>query len=287
MRMVTALIAGLLVWTPASAANLLVNGDFEDVSIAHSTIFGDGTNSLPTLTGWKTTGYNFVFMDNPTYLGTPNTPTGADDEFDGAYTSNDPNGSRLSLWGPDTFGNPSFNGITNSPTGGNFLAGDGAYINRPIEQTVSGLEVGREYYVGFYWAAGQQSGYGGDTTEKWIVCFGTCSYTFDPNNAEAYSVYDVTPDSQIVETATVSNPERGFTPWRYEYLTFTAQNETQTLSFLAQGTPLGQPPFSLLDGVNLAAVPEPQTWVMMLIGFGLVGSTMRRNNKNEIRRQII
>jgi len=32
----------------------------------------------------------------------------------------------------------------------------------------------------------------------------------------------------------------------------------------------------LLDGVNIAAVPEPTTWAMMIAGMGLVGFTMRR-----------
>lgn len=32
----------------------------------------------------------------------------------------------------------------------------------------------------------------------------------------------------------------------------------------------------LLDGVSIAAVPEPTTWAMMIAGLGLVGFTMRR-----------
>jgi PEP-CTERM motif len=31
---------------------------------------------------------------------------------------------------------------------------------------------------------------------------------------------------------------------------------------------------------NTAAVPEPATWAMMLFGFGLVGSAMRRSRRS-------
>jgi hypothetical protein len=60
-------------------------------------------------------------------------------------------------------------------------------------------------------------------------------------------------------------------------MTFTATAATQVLSFLAKGTPGGAPPISFLDGVSLmAAVPEPTSWALMIVGFGAVGATMRR-----------
>jgi len=31
-----------------------------------------------------------------------------------------------------------------------------------------------------------------------------------------------------------------------------------------------------LDSISVAAVPEPATWAMMLLGFGAIGFTMRR-----------
>lgn len=267
---------------PAQAANLLVNGDFDLVTMTsgnaqHSTIFGDGTDGLPTLTGWTTTGgYNFVMMDNPGYFGGGST-TGADDLFDGAYTTDNPADSRFSLWGPDTFGNPDpSNGLTNSPItstggGGNFIAADGAYLNRPIEQVVSGLQIGRQYHLTFAWAAAQQEGFSGDTTEGWTVCFGICSYTI-PSGVEGSTVFD--PGSEFYTTHIEANASHGFVPWQYENMTFTATATTQTLSLLAYGTPAGQPPFALIDNVNLS-VPEPSTWAMMLLGFGLVGGVMR------------
>ncbi|QXQ08678.1 PEPxxWA-CTERM sorting domain-containing protein [Sphingosinicellaceae bacterium] len=62
-------------------------------------------------------------------------------------------------------------------------------------------------------------------------------------------------------------------------MTFTASAVSQVLSFLAVGTPNGAPPISFLDGVSLtAAVPEPATWGLMLVGFGAVGITARRRS---------
>lgn len=296
------------------AANLIVNGDFENVTMTngnaqHSTIFGNGAgDGLPTLQGWSTVtgGYNFIYMDNPNYhpFGDPNPPktaTGADDYYDGAYTSGDVNGgsdspgNRFSLWGPDTPGG-SENGITNSPVGGNFLAADGSYLNRPIEQTLSGLVVGQTYYLSFWWAASQQAGLYGDTKEGWVVCLGTCEYhvpdvteglafynadpgNTDPSDPRANELgYDASDTSQIFKTSVVTNGEGAFTPWKFETFVFTATADTQKISLLAYGTPAGQPPVSLMDGLSIdinAPVPEPSTWAMMLIGFGVIGGVMR------------
>jgi hypothetical protein len=39
------------------------------------------------------------------------------------------------------------------------------------------------------------------------------------------------------------------------------------------------PGFMFLDSVSFAAVPEPSTWAMMLLGFGAIGFAMRRRNR--------
>ena len=141
-----------------------------------------------------------------------------------------------------------------SPTGGNFVGADGAYIVGSIAQTVTGLTVGQGYRLTFSWAAGQQFGFDGATTESWGVTFGSQSYN----------------------TVTVATPAHGFTPWRQDSLVFTASATSQVLSFLATGTPSGVPPFSLLDGVSLYAAPEPATWALMLVGLIGIGLLARR-----------
>ena len=289
---------------PLQAANLLVNGDFDSLNMTngnalHSTIIGNGlpkldtngdpiaNSTLPTATGWTTTGYNFVMINNPTYLGTPNSQTGADDAFDAAYVDAQAH-SGFSLWGPDSFTDPELsgyaltNGLTNSivtPTGGggNFIAADGAFQNRPLEQIVSGLTIGQTYHLSFEWAAAQQRGFSGATTEGWTVCFGTCTYIPPPGD-EGSTVYTNLPGDQIFSTGTVNNVSHGFVPWQFENFTFTATSTTETLSLLAFGTPNGQPPFALLDNVQLS-VPEPTTWAMMLIGFGVIGGVMRTRRR--------
>lgn len=283
-----ALLAAIMPFavTPAFAANLIVNGDFESVTgfgsnPAHSTLIGTFSNgtaaenlTLPQATGWQTHGYNFVMME------TSPGNTGADDGTQaGAYTNNTPDlnpdvsqrtPDRFSLWGPDT---GVANGMTTSPTGGSFLAADAAFGNEPIFQVINGLEAGTVYKLTFWWAAAQQSGFYQDTTEAWSVCFGTCDFTRVDYDGLAH--YNNAPNDEIYTTATVTTPEQGFIPWQMETMYFTATSTSQTLSLLSHGTPIGQPPFALLDGLNMEAIPEPTTWAMMLIGFGLIGGVMR------------
>ena len=214
----------------AHAANLVVNGDFE------STTNGPLQFDFSTqATGWTSNGYNFLFGP-----GTADT-TGSS----GSY-------GFLALWGPH---NGSANGLTDSPTGGNFVAADGAFLVAPISQTIHGLVAGQQYKLGFDWAGAQQLGYTGANTEQWEVTLG----------------------SQSQSTAVYENPSKGFSGWKHETFTFTATSGTEVLSFLAHGTPNGVPPFSLLDGVTMtAAVPEPATWALMLGGVGLVGFSLRK-----------
>ena len=64
-----------------------------------------------------------------------------------------------------------------------------------------------------------------------------------------------------------------------ETLYFTATGPAEVLSFFAAGGPGGVPPFALLDGVSMMAVPEPSTWAMMLIGFGGLGVAAYRSRR--------
>jgi PEP-CTERM motif len=158
----------------------------------------------------------------------------------------------VQLWGP---GNGSNNGLpATSPDGGNFIAADGAFQVAPIEQTINGLTVGNQYTVSFYWGGAQQFGFDGATTEQFQVSLGNQSFL----------------------TAVLQNPTHGFTGWMFQQFTFTADNTSDVLAFLAIGTPTGVPPFVLLDGVSMNAAggttPEPGTLLLMIGGLGSLGA---------------
>jgi len=158
----------------------------------------------------------------------------------------------LSLWGSP--GTPA-NGLSLSPDGGNYLGGDPVFNQGPISQTITGLEVGKTYTLEFYYAGAQQRGRRGATYEGWQVNFG----------------------GDVFNTPTINTPDRGFNGWYKAKTQFTATSTSQVLSFLATGGPAAaEPPFALLDGVSLSAVPEPATWAMMIMGFMGVGVAARR-----------
>lgn len=148
-----------------------------------------------------------------------------------------------------------------SPTGGNFVALDGDPTNRGyLTQEISGLTKGKEYVVSFDWGASQLQNRTGPTTEQLSVGFGGGTQT----------------------TALVHNESQGFTGWMHDSMTFHATSTSQVLSFLSLGTPVGLPPIAVLDGVSVAAVPEPAMWGLMLVGFGLVGTAVRRRRTGTV-----
>ncbi len=143
----------------------------------------------------------------------------------------------------------SFPGV--SPDGGNFvgLDGDKTY-GSPLSQTINGLLAGHSYKLSFDWAATQIRNRTGPTTNQFLVSLG----------------------SETHGTPVVNVDQQGFDGWYKASFIYTATASTEVLSFLANGSPVGLPPYALLDGVSLNAVPEPATWALLLVGFGFVGA---------------
>ena len=156
----------------------------------------------------------------------------------------------LGLWGP---GNGSVNGLpASSPAGGNYVAEDGAFQVGAISQTINGLVVGQSYSLSFWFAGAQQKGFSGATTEGFQVSLGGVTH----------------------DTAILNNATHGFTGWKQETFNYTAASATEVLSFLAVGTPNGEPPFSLLDGVSLtgpAATTTPLPAALFFVAPALAG----------------
>lgn len=218
----------------ADLINLVKNGSFENTTAGTGQI---GFNT--TVTDWTSGGYNFVF---------------GQDEADtsGALSwFNAP----LELWGANNGG---VDAMLSSADGGNFIAADGAYGVQAIEQMIEGLVIGQSYTVSFEWAAAQQYGFYGDTTEQWLVNLG-----LDSSTQQATNVF--------------SNCNQCFSGWMQTSMTFTATATNELLSFLAVGTPGGEPPFSLLDGVTMYAnVPEPSSCLLVAAAMLACAIVLRR-----------
>lgn len=151
------------------------------------------------------------------------------------------------------------NGYATSFGRGNIFASDAVYWPGVLSQTVGGLTIGSAYTLTFDYALAQQVGFDGANHDNyWQVGFGGAT-----QNSTALSI-----------------DNGGFSGWKTATMTFTASGVSQALSFLANGTAPGAPPFLLLDGVSLvSAVPEPATWGMLLGGLGLVALARRRAAK--------
>ena len=131
-----------------------------------------------------------------------------------------------------------------------------SYRQGSVDQTINGLVSGKVYTLNFDFAAAQQFGFNGDTTEGWDVSLG----------AETHS------------TATLDLGNHAFLGWQHATMSFTATGASETLRFLATGGPdSSEPPFALLDSVSLTGgVPEPAAWALMIMGVGGIGASVRR-----------
>jgi hypothetical protein len=234
---------GAAIGAPSAHANLVQNGGFENVSALPTPNGAALTDNGYGLIGTNTTVANWTSTGSNYVFNSSNVSTGVPNNIFG-----------IQLSAP---GDGSANGLGSSPNGGNFIAADGASNQGPITQTVTGLITGRTYTVGFYYAAAEQLGFNAPTHSQWDVSFG----------------------GQSQSTQVLNIAGEGFSGWQYASLTFTASGTSDVLSFLAVGTPSGEPPFSLLDGVDVE-VPEPSSAAIFLMGIIGVESARRLRRKS-------
>jgi hypothetical protein len=232
----------------SAKANLIINGNFQSFTGgfggAASQINDTGTGGYTQLTGWTAGPGSSGLLGFLIPSGAADTTGVHDVRFNDTFQ----------LWGPGAGGGSVANGLTaTSPDGGNYVAMDAAPSLRGsgISQTLAGLTPGTSYLVSFYWAAAQQHGFDGATTESVQVTFG----------------------GQTQTTPTFNNASHGFSGWMTNVFNFTANSANPVLTFLSVGGPDGLPPFVLLDGVSVnAAVPEPGSLTLVLGGlFGGLG----------------
>jgi hypothetical protein len=245
------LALGVTIAPVANAGDLSVtNGSFETYSGGYGATdnqlgavsqLGSGTD-YTQVSGWTLGQSTYGFLMNANSL------------TNGSYSPQFHN--EFYLWGPSANAGGVANGLTTSPDGGNFLALDGAsdYHGAGISQQITGLTVGNLYSVTFDWAAAQQHGFDGATTESLSVSLG----------------------SSTQSTSTFNLDSHAFSGWMTETFTFQATSASEALTFLANGTPDSQPPFVLLDGVNFSAVPEPSAAVLLGLGIVVLGAASLR-----------
>jgi Protein of unknown function (DUF642) len=251
---VSSLALNLLPVQQAQAVNLVVNGDFTQNNATAASAYLGKTNNEVVVTGWTfgathgpqgsfDKGYNFLVSDGATYS-------------TGMAVQNNiyPPGA-----GPSLYGTPGqlVNSVNNT---GWYIAADAWYDAGSISQTLNGLTFGQQYTVKFSQAAGQQTGFTGNETEYFKVGFG--------NSSQNSTVMNITSKQPV-------------SAWQSQSLTFTAGGASQVLSFLAQGTK-DVPPFALLSGISVEAVPataeavpEPENFVGTLIGLGFIGTLIK------------
>ena len=241
-RLASIIVAAIAICLGAASpcparANLIQNGDFTQITynnwsgktITGGTYYGQfnttpvsGSASLQ-LTGWSTAGYNYVFTPGSADLGTSasGAPVGKPQEAPGQYTA--PSGfGNTYLWGAQNGGTANF---TTFPFSGNMIAADPVYETDSIRQTITGLKVGIVYSLHFWWGGAQQESFSGTTSEAWSVSWASSSGT------------------QTRLTSTLYNVDHGFTGWQQQTVYFTANQTSETLSFLCVGSPSGVPPF--------------------------------------------
>jgi hypothetical protein len=243
----------------AISANLVQNGGFTSTGGADPTAGQIGFNA--TVSSWTSGGYNFVFAGGTSAATLNNAEVvGAPTQF----------GNFLGFYGPLNTPTPTLNGFTTSPAGPNFVALDsylapGAGVSvGPLQQTITGLTPGQNYVLSFWFAGAQQLTYNGATTDQLAVSLG----------------------GQTDNTPVISVANNGFSGWNLEQLSYTATSSSEVLSFLASGTPpVTDPPFSLIDGIDLEQSAPDTTSTVLLFGFtaAAMAFAARRYGRQECR----
>ena len=245
----------------AGPINYVTNGDFETLATGNTLgaaggyFCQAGASCVSNVANWSST------CHGTNACGAGGTP----DSLLFANTSGSAFNGNIGLWTEGANGVTAGSPVPNSPTGGHFVAFDGdPNFNASISQTITGLTPGGAYAISFWQGAAQQNGTTGATTEQWKVTFATQSQT----------------------STLMNNVSHGWVNWNQQVMFFTVSAQstgTEVLTFLSQGTPNGEPPVVLLDGISLIATPEPQTCGLVILGLTGIPWLMRRRRAERKR----
>lgn len=147
--------------------------------------------------------------------------------------------------------------------------------------------------VGNYWAAPTVGGgsvdlNGGDTggiSQAFAVGAGTYQLSFylsgNPDGGLGTKTVEVKvgdQDMMVPYTITAANSLSDMN-YTLESIIFHSSGGGDILSFLSQDAGhFG----AVIGGISIASVPEPATWMMLILGFGLTGSLLRKNRGKSI-----
>lgn len=231
-RIVAATVAAFTLSAPATAANLLDNGSFEEIT-GEEIPPGYQRGIAPV--GWSPViGFEVPDIINNSYVAA----------------------NRPAL---NPF--PQYATYLEAKDGVRFLDMNGLTEVGAIEQTVTGLTPGArvslKYWAGS-WAANSQGTLGASLRDGTTVI-----------------------NSRLDQfTPPVSEVAAAFT--QFSLTGIVGSSGTVTVRFQGD-SPASDRAAPALDLVSLAVVPEPATWLMLISGFGLVGSAMRRRAARTLR----
>jgi hypothetical protein len=185
----------------------------------------------------------------------------------------------------------------------NYLIADGAdTYGAPVYTDMTGLTPGDNYILTFDQASSEEDKNAKEYDDNWLVyaipyttsgvgpyiCPATvCATAVDPDPGDL--IYTSPIMDNVPISTTPADPNS--TDWEAETVTFQATSANEILEFVTQAIAVGggafMPPLLALAGVTTdQTTPEPGTWMLTIVGAGLVfaGSRLRRRTSTAFRR---
>jgi hypothetical protein len=232
----------------AGPVNVLTNGNFDTAPGGSAVSTQFGSDGYAALNGWVVSAVNGSTPFDLWWAASTAATVSAKTQYGNS-------GQELvsSYAGADG-ANPSFVSLDGDPNARGVLS-----------QTVTGLVVGDHYALSFDWAATQM------TTASPSAY--SIAVAFNLGSAALTSA------SGAPTTSVYSGAYKTSSAWQTVDYTFTATAQSEVLSFLATGLPVGGPPIALLDNISLEDIPEPSSLALfagLLLGTALAGRAARQ-----------